>query len=110
MKKFRDAFEGIKTALKHKAVVIQFILAFLAVLGGLIIKLDHYEWLAFIICIATVTALEVVNTCIEYLCNYVKPEYDEKIKNIKNMSAAFVLIASFGALAVCIICLLRRIS
>ena len=109
MKKFKDAFEGLVVALKHKAVLIQFILAFLAILGGFIIKLDKYEWLAFIICIGLVLALEIANTCIEYLCNYIRPEYDEKIKDIKNMSASFVLVGAIISLIVCIVCVLGRI-
>ena len=51
MKKFSDAFSGLKTALKHKAVIIQIVLGIMAIIGGLIIKLDYNEWLAFIMCI-----------------------------------------------------------
>ena len=51
MKKFKDSFNGLKIALNHKAVRIQIVLGILAVIGGLIIRLDFYEWLAFIICI-----------------------------------------------------------
>ena len=50
--KFRYAFEGLKACLKDKSIVIQLILGILAVIGGFIIRLDFYEWLAFIICIA----------------------------------------------------------
>ena len=47
--KFRYAFEGLKACLKDKSIVIQLILGILAVIGGFIIRLDFYEWLAFII-------------------------------------------------------------
>ena len=49
-KKFSDSFNGLKLALNHKAVLVQLILGLLAIIGGLIIKLDHYEWLAFVVC------------------------------------------------------------
>ena len=75
-RKFADTFNGLKIALKHKAVMIQFVLGLMAIIGGLIIRLDHYEWLAFIICIMIVIS---------------------------------VLIASIGALFVCILCVIRRI-
>ena len=34
------------------------------------------------------------NTCIEYLCNLVDSEYNQKIKVIKDLSAGCVLFAS----------------
>lgn len=49
MKKFAYAFTGLKEAVKEKSVLTQAILGTLAVIGGLIIKLDYYEWLAFLI-------------------------------------------------------------
>ena len=107
--KFKHAFDGIKEALKEKAIITQVILAFLAVLGGLIIKLDSYEWLAFIICIAGVIALEILNSVIEKLCDLYSTEYNEKIKTIKDMASAAVLVFCIGALIVCIICVLKRI-
>lgn len=109
MKKFFDAFNGLKMALKHKSVLIQVILGVLAIIGGIIIKLDVYEWLAFIICISLVILCEVFNTAIEKLCNYLTDKHDEKIKIIKDLASAAVLIPSIGALLVCVAVVLRRI-
>lgn len=108
MNKFKYAFNGLKLALKEKAFITQVILGVFAVIGGIIIKLDYYEWLAFIICIFIVLALEILNCVIEKLCDLYSIEKNEKIKVIKDMSAAFVLVFSFGALLVCLICLFRR--
>lgn len=109
MKKFKDAFNGLKIALKEKSVIIQCILGILAIIGGIIIKLDIYEWLAFIICIALVISLEIVNSVIEKLCDLYSKEYDERIKIIKDMASAFVLVACLFSLIICIIVVLRRI-
>lgn len=108
MKKFINSFNGLKIALTHKAVMIQIILACLAIIGGIIIKLDYYEWFAFIICIVLVIMAEIFNTSIEKIGNYLSIEKDEKIKQIKDLSSAAVLITSIGALVVCIICVIRR--
>ena len=108
-KKFADSFRGLKYALGHKAVRIQFFLGLLAILGGLIIRLDHYEWLAFIICITIVIASEVMNTAIERIGDYLNMEKDPKIAMIKDLSSAAVLVSSFGALIVCILCVIRRL-
>lgn len=109
MKKFRDAYDGLKLAFKHKAFVVQIVLGILAIIGGIIIKLDEYEWLAFAICICLVLMCEIFNTAIEKIGDYLNIEYDEKIKSIKDLSAAAVLVSSIGALVICLICLMRRI-
>lgn len=110
MKKFLDAFNGLKIAIKHKAVTVQFILGLLAIIGGVIIHLDIYEWLAFIICIALVISSEVFNTAIERICDYLNSEKDERIKIIKDLASAAVLINSIASLIICVICVIRRIS
>lgn len=108
MKKFLDAFNGLKIALSHKAVVIQIVLGIMAIIGGIIIKLDYYEWLAFIICIVLVVFAEIFNTAIEKIGDYFNTEKDEKIRTIKDLSSAAVLVSAIGALVVCIICTVRR--
>lgn len=109
MKKFLDALDGLKTALNHKSVLIQFILAILAVIGGIIIKLDYYEWLAFIICISLVITSEIFNTAIEKIGDYLNLEKDERIKVIKNLSSGAVLMSAIGSLIICIFTIIRRI-
>ena len=109
MKKFLDALDGLKTALNHKSVLIQFILAILAVIGGIIIKLDYYEWLAFIICISLVITSEILNTAIEKIGDYLNLEKDERIKVIKNLSSGAVLMSAIGSLIICIFTIIRRI-
>ena len=108
-KKFADSYNGLKMALKHKAVLIQLILGLLAVIGGLIIRLDHYEWLAFVICICMVIAAEIFNTAVEKIGDYLNEGYDERIKMIKDLSSGAVLVFSFGALIICILCVIERI-
>ena len=109
MKKFADAFHGLKLALGHRAVLIQCILGVMAVIGGLVISLDHYEWLAFVICIGLVILCEIFNTAIEKIGAYLNEEQDERIRTIKDLSSGAVLVAALTALAVCIICVLRRL-
>ena len=109
MKKFADAFNGLAAAFRHRAVKIQLILGMMAVAGGIIIGLDHHEWLAFIICIMIVVSMEIMNTAVEQIGDYLCGKNDERIRLIKDISSAAVLTASVGALAVCIICVLRRI-
>lgn len=109
MKKFSDAFNGLKIALNHKAVRIQVFLGLLAIIGGIIIRLDYYEWLLFVVCIGLVILSEIFNTAIEKTGDYLNDKNDERIKVIKDLASAAVLISALSALAVCIICVIRRI-
>lgn len=109
MKKFSDAFNGLKIAFGHKAVITQLILGVMAIIGGLIIRLDYYEWLAFIICIVLVISSEIFNTAVEKIADYLNLNYDEKIKVIKDLSSGAVLVNSIGALIICIFTIIRRI-
>ena len=108
MKKFGNAFLGLRVALKENSVIVQCVLAVLAIIGGISISLDHYEWLAFFICIGFVIALEILNSVIEKLCDLYTRAYNQQVKVIKDMSAAAVLIAAITSLIVCLLCLFRR--
>ncbi len=109
MKKFSDAFRGLGDVLHHRAVLTQIFLGICAVIGGIIIKLDYTEWLAFVVCIFLVISAEIMNTAVEKIGDYLNEKYDERIKVIKDISAAAVLTASLGALTVCIMTVLRRL-
>ena len=109
MKKFLDALNGLKIALNHKACLIQIVLGIMAIIGGIIVRLDIYEWLAFIICIGLVIAFEVMNTAIEKIGDYLNLEYDEKIKQIKDLSSAAVLIVSIASFVICLLIIIRRL-
>ena len=108
MKKFKYAFTGLINVLKDKSVITQVILGILAIIGGLIIKLDFYEWLIFILCIVMVISSEIFNYVIEKISDYLSEEYDDRIKVIKDASAAATLVLCIGALAICILVLIRR--
>lgn len=107
--KFKYAFSGLKECLKDKSILIQFILGVMAIIGGLIIKLDYYEWLSFIICIGLVVSFEIFNSIIEHLCDLYTLEINNKIKIIKDLGSAGVLFSSICSLIICILCILRRI-
>lgn len=109
MNKFKNAVNGLKIALNHKAVLIQIVLGALAIMGGLIIGLDYYEWLAFILCIFLVIGLEIFNTSIERIGDYLNINEDDRIKEIKDLASGAVLVISIMALIICIFVVARRL-
>ena len=110
MNKFKVAFKGLASAYRHHSVKIQVVLGVLAIIGGIIIRLNYLEWLIFIICIFSVIASEVINTCIESLCDLVINEYDERVKRIKDMASSFVLIEALMALVICVLVTVNKLG
>ena len=99
LRSFRFAFNGLKILLweEHNAW-IHVSVAVLATIAGWLLKISTTEWLAVVIVIALVLALELINTALETLCDFLHPEKNDEIKKIKDLSAAAVLLAAIGAL------------
>ena len=106
--KFAFAFQGIVTGLRHRSIIIQFLLGFLAILAGFALQLTSGEWIAVVLAIVMVIAAEMLNTCIELLCDMYTREYNEMIKAIKDIAAGAGLVISLGALVTAMIILFRH--
>lgn len=72
----------------------------LAALGGaLALKLDELRAGLIILTSALVISLEVLNTAIESLLDALQPGFSAAVKRAKDLTAAAVLIAAIGAIA-----------
>ena len=98
--KFYVAFVGLVSSLKDRSTQIQYVLAILACIAAWMIGCTYYEWLAVLLCIGLVIVAEILNTCIEKLCDLYSTEKNEKIKYIKDLAAGGVLFVSLIALTV----------
>lgn len=47
-----------------------------------------------------VLSLEILNTCVEKICDIIQPEYDERIKVIKDIAAGSVLLMAIASVFV----------
>lgn len=47
-----------------------------------------------------VLSAEILNTCVEKICDIIQPEYDERIKIIKDMAAGAVILMAIGSVFV----------
>ena len=109
-KKFLPAFAGLADGFRDSGIRVQYILALCAVMAGFVLKLSAGEWIAVIVCIGMVVASEMLNTCIEKLCDLYTMEEDARIKMIKDLAAGAVLVVGVASLACAIIILIRHIS
>ncbi|WP_047981463.1 diacylglycerol kinase family protein [Ornithinibacillus contaminans] len=81
----------------------------LVVIAGILVKLSTIEWVAVCFAIGLVLMAEVMNTAIEAIIDYVKPERHPIAKKIKDIAAAAVLIASITALVIGLIIFLPKL-
>lgn len=110
LKSFTYAFQGWKVLIgeEHNAR-IHLGAAIMAIIAGAILKISSLEWIIIVLAIALVFAAEAFNSAIEYLCNFVSPQYHELIKKIKDLSALAVLFIAAGALISGLIIFLPKI-
>ncbi|WP_234111576.1 diacylglycerol kinase family protein [Chryseobacterium sp. R2A-55] len=59
----------------------------------------HDAALILIVCFA-VLSLEILNTCVEKICDIIQPEFDVRVKIIKDIAAAAVLLMALASVAV----------
>lgn len=104
-KSFGHAFQGLFSLLKSEQNAwIHLFASILAVITGIILKISSSDWVFLTIVIGLVFLTELINTAVEELCDIVDPEWNEKIKKAKDLSAAAVLIAAIVAvIAGCLI-------
>lgn len=109
-KSFKFAFDGLRTVIfKGRNFRLQLLAGVLAVILGVVLKLDYFEWLHLVIIITLVLILELVNTSIEEIVNIVSPQFQEKAKIAKDVAAATVLVASIGSIIIGVLLFLPKI-
>ncbi|KQM76866.1 diacylglycerol kinase [Pedobacter sp. Leaf216] len=105
VRSFKYAFNGLRLFFvnEHNGR-IHLVSAIVAVALSFYLKISGLEWIAILSVIVAVFMAEIINTSIEKLADVVSPDYHPKIKLVKDLAAAAVLVAAFLAVAVgCII-------
>ena len=110
LKSFKYAFNGLKILLKeeHNAR-IHLVASVLVVFFGFMLKISYLEWIAVIFAIGMVFALEILNSTIENIADFISPEKHEKIAKIKDLAAAAVLVGAISAFLVGMIIFIPKI-
>jgi diacylglycerol kinase len=79
---------------------IQIAASLCALAFGLLFQIPAVEWLILVITITVVLTVEGVNTAIEKMVDLCQPTRHPSARDVKDLSAAAVLLASTGALIV----------
>lgn len=105
---FKYAFRGIWWVLKNQVNFrIELSLATLAVVLGILLKINVFEWLVVILLIAFVLSAEVFNSIIEEVAS--KFPIDHMREVTKDMAAGFVLILAIASFIIGIIIFLPKL-
>lgn len=100
-KAFSCAFSGILYALRtQRNFKIHAAFALAAVGLGFLLAIPAWSWLAVVVCIAAVFALEVMNTAVEAVVDMVSPQWNELAMRAKDCAAGSVYVAALGSLVV----------
>jgi diacylglycerol kinase len=91
---FKNAFLGLYYIyLTHKHFKIEILIGILTIIYFTFLKISYLEFLIVILTIFFVLFSEILNTAIEEICNLISQQYHEKIRIIKDMSGALVLLS-----------------
>jgi len=101
LKSFRFAFNGIKNLIKNEHNARIHIVALICVIGlGIFFKIELTEWIAITIVSGLVIIIELFNTAVERLADFVESDLNDKIEIIKDYCAGAVLISSLTSIIV----------
>jgi len=101
LRSFRFAFRGLSQVLTRERNARVHLVAAAAALGlSLWLGLARVEIALVVLAIGLVLAAEVVNTVVERLLDLLHPAHSERVRAIKDMSAAAVLVTALAALTI----------
>ncbi len=101
LRSFEFAFDGLRSLIRTEPNArIHLVAGVVAIILGFLLRIKELEWLFLILAIAMVFATELFNSSIEKLADLIDPNFSPKIKLVKDLSAAGVLVSALASLAV----------
>ena len=101
IKSFKYALRGlIKIFHEEQNLRVQSLAAGAVILAGLYFGLNRFEWALILIIISMVILMEIANSAVERVTDVLKPRIDTYVKEIKDIMAAAVMLASILAIVI----------
>ena len=101
IKSFKYAFKGfVKVYKEEQNLRIQSVIALCSIILGAFLGIDRLEWMALFFVILAVLLAEIMNSAVERITDVLKPRIDKYVKEIKDIMAAAVMLASISAIIV----------
>jgi len=101
IRSFGFAINGLKILFhdEHNSI-IHLLASACAIAAGFILNITLNEWTMITFSIGLVFSLEIINSSIERIADFVSPQKHDTIKKVKDLAAAGVLIGSIAALII----------
>ncbi|MBZ1348715.1 MAG: diacylglycerol kinase [Candidatus Liptonbacteria bacterium] len=101
---FRCAISGFWEVLIHEpSFRYMVVIAVFVLIAMFIFPTSRMEKVAVLTMIFAVLCLELINSVFERFLDFLQPEYDERVRIIKDAMSAIVLVVSLGAAIIGII-------
>lgn len=111
VKSFRYAFKGLwKTLKEEQNLQVQGILGLVAIIMAGYFRVSRLEWAMLVFIIGLVIIMEIVNSAVERAADVLKPRIDSYVKEIKDIMAAAVMLASIIAVIIGLIIFIPYIA
>lgn len=82
------------------SIIVQFVIGLLVTGAGFYFHISPTEWMLQTFAIGLVLAIEGANTAVEKICDFIHPDYNEKIGFIKDIASGAVFFAAIAAIVV----------
>ena len=101
LRSFVFAFAGLAwMARTQRNAQVHLLITTIVIVAGVFFQVSVGEWLALILAIAVVLALEAMNTAVEAVVDLASPQLHPLAKRAKDAAAGSVLIGAIGAAVV----------
>lgn len=99
--KFLHALRGLRVGSQgQSSFVVHVPTACFVLAAAAQLRVTALEWCVLVICITLVLTAELLNCALERLARAVTQEYDERVRDALDVSAAAVLVAALGSIVV----------
>lgn len=111
IRSFGYAIEGFRTAVAtERNIKVQLLVGVLAVVAGLVLRIDALSWVLVLLCIGLVLFAELVNTSIEAIVDLATQDLHPLAKRAKDIAAASVFTLSITVAVVGVIVFARALG
>ncbi|GGF07661.1 diacylglycerol kinase [Halobacillus andaensis] len=104
------ALNGLKEAVREERnLKIHLIISFFVIVCSAWFQITAIEWIVLILIMALVISLEMINSSIERVMDFLAPEFHSSIGIIKDIAAGAVLIAAGSSIVIGLIIFLPKV-
>jgi diacylglycerol kinase len=101
LRSFQYAAKGLLYAFRsQRNLQIHGIISLAVIVAGWFFSIPASEWLAVFLCIGLVMGLELMNTAVEHLLDFIHSDQHPAVGRIKDIAAAAVAIAALAVAGV----------